>query len=244
MSRFAKKKKKTEKYEGTIMPKPKKRLDVIATRAMEWQARWAGGLKYEVSHKNRIIVERFVVDLLAGTCSCRFWGLCGMPCPHACCAIFEKGDSPEDYCNNFYSSAAYVATYGNLVSPINGENMWPKVECDTIILPIFRVKPGRPRMVRITEPNENRSQTKLRRTGSSVTCSNCDQYGHNRRHCPDPIVSEPGLAATTNGEDPNAAADNRSGMNIRRSERIRQTGVGRRRGRGRGKDSGRGRAAS
>ncbi|RYR66086.1 hypothetical protein Ahy_A03g012038 [Arachis hypogaea] len=170
------------------MPKPKKRLDIIATRAMEWQARWAGGLKYEVSHKNRMIVERFVVDLLAGMCSCRFWGLCGMPCPHACCAIFEKGDSLEDYCSNFYSPAAYVATYGNLVSPINGENMWPKVECDTIIPPIFRVKPGRPRMVRIREPDENHSQTKLRRTGSSVTCSNCGQYGHNRRHCPNPIV--------------------------------------------------------
>ncbi|XP_015961301.1 sugar transport protein 10-like [Arachis duranensis] len=172
---------------------------------MEWQARWAGGLKYEVSHKSWMIVERFVVDLLAETCSCRFWGLCGMPYPHACYTIFEKGDNPEDYCSNFYSPAAYVATYGNLVSPINEENMWPKVECDTIIPPIFRVKPGRPRMVRIREPDENRSQTKLRRTGSSVTCSNCGQYGHNRRHCPNPIVSEPGLAAAANGEDPNAA---------------------------------------
>ncbi|XP_025616463.1 uncharacterized protein [Arachis hypogaea] len=249
MSRFAEKKKKAEKYEGTIMPKPKKRFDVIAMRAMEWQARWAGGLKYEVFHKNRMIVERFVVDLLARTCSCRFWGLCGMPCPHACCAIFEKGDSPEDYCSNFYSPAAYVVTYGNLVSPNNGENMWPKVECDTIIPPIFRMKPGKPRMVRIREPDENRSQTKLRRTGSSVTCSNYGQYGHNRRHCPNLIVSEPGVAAATNGEGSNAAdtvptaaaadpaaavdtdpaADNRSGVNIRRSERIRQ-----RKGQGKG----------
>ncbi|RYR59323.1 hypothetical protein Ahy_A05g025192 [Arachis hypogaea] len=262
MSRFAEKKKKAEKYEGTIIPKPKKRLDVIATRTMEWQARWSGGLKYEVSHKNRMIVERFVVDLLAGMCNCR-WGLYGMPCPHACCAIFEKGDSPEDYCSTFYNSAAYVATYGNLVSPINEENMWLKVECDTIIPPIFRVKPGRSRMVRIREPDENRSQTKLRRTGSSVTCSNCVQYGHNRRHCPNPIVSEPGVATAANGEDPNAAdtvltdaptaattadpaaavdtdhaANNRSGVNIRRSERIMQTEVGR------GRDRGRGRAAS
>ncbi|RYR40144.1 hypothetical protein Ahy_A09g045827 [Arachis hypogaea] len=159
------------------------------SKAFWWQARWAGGLKYEVFHKNWMIVETFVVDLLAGTCSCRFWGLCEMPCLYACCAIFEKEDNPKDYCSNFYSPAAYVATYGNLVSPINGENMWPKVECDTIIPPIFRVKPERPRMMRIREPDENRSQTKLRRMGSSVTCSNCGQYGHNRRHCPNPIVS-------------------------------------------------------
>ncbi|RYQ92288.1 hypothetical protein Ahy_B09g098470 [Arachis hypogaea] len=91
-----------------------------------------------------------------------------MPCAHACCAIFEKGDNPEDYCSNFYSPPAYVATYGKLVSLINEKNMWPKVECDTIIPPIFRVKPGRPRMVRVREPDENRSQTKLRRTASQA----------------------------------------------------------------------------
>ncbi|XP_016199004.1 wiskott-Aldrich syndrome protein homolog 1-like [Arachis ipaensis] len=95
---------------------------------MEWQAKWAGDLKFEVHHKNRMIMERFVVDLMAGRCSCRFWGLCGMPCPHACCAIFEKGDNPKDYCSNYYSKAAYLATYGQSISPINGENMWPKIQ--------------------------------------------------------------------------------------------------------------------
>ncbi|RYR58177.1 hypothetical protein Ahy_A05g023850 [Arachis hypogaea] len=81
---------------------------------------------------------------MAGRCSCRFWSLCGMSCPHACRAIFEKGDNPEDYCR-------------------------------------------RPMMVRIREPDENRTQTKYRKTGTSVTCSNCGQYGHNRRLCPNPI---------------------------------------------------------
>ncbi|RYR13129.1 hypothetical protein Ahy_B04g070283 isoform D [Arachis hypogaea] len=189
MSRFAEKKKKAEKYEGSILPKPKKMLDVIATRSMEWNARWAGELKFEVHHKNRMIMERFVVDLLAGTCSCRFWDLSGMPCSHACSAIFEKGDNPEEYCSNYYSPTAYLAIYGKSIAPINGENMWPKVNCDNIIPPIFRVKHGRPRMVWIREPDENRSQTKYKRTGTSVTCSNCGQYGHNRRHCPNPIVS-------------------------------------------------------
>ncbi|XP_016165019.1 uncharacterized protein LOC107607601 [Arachis ipaensis] len=131
MSRFAKKKKKkAEKYKGTIMPKPKKKLNVIAMRAMEWQARWARGLTYEISHKNWMIVERFVVDLLAGTCSCRFWGLCGMPCSHACCAIFEKRDNPKDYCSNFYSPAAYLATYEpDVAAATNGED---SVGVDTV----------------------------------------------------------------------------------------------------------------
>ncbi|RYR03374.1 hypothetical protein Ahy_B06g082282 [Arachis hypogaea] len=57
-----------------------------------------------------------------------------------------------------------------------------------VIPPIFRVKTGRPRMVRIREPDENRTQTKYRRTGTSVTCSNCGQYGHNRKLYPNPIL--------------------------------------------------------
>ncbi|RYR03373.1 hypothetical protein Ahy_B06g082281 [Arachis hypogaea] len=88
MIRFTEKKKKAERYEGSVLPKPKKRLDIIVVRAMEWQVKWARDLKFEVHHKNRMIMEKFVVDLMAGRCSCRFWGLCGMPCLHACCAIF------------------------------------------------------------------------------------------------------------------------------------------------------------
>ncbi|RYQ97614.1 hypothetical protein Ahy_B08g093691 [Arachis hypogaea] len=91
---------------------------------MEWQARWARGLKYKVSHKNQMFVERFVVDLLAGICSCKFWRLCEMSCPHACCAIFDKGDNAEDYCNDFYSPAAYLATYELVVAAVaNGDNV-------------------------------------------------------------------------------------------------------------------------
>ncbi|RYR26510.1 hypothetical protein Ahy_B02g060759 [Arachis hypogaea] len=100
------------------------------------------------------------------------------------------------------------------------------------------VKPGRPRMVRIREPDENRSQTKYRRTGTSVTCSNCSQYGHNRRHCPNPIVSAPEPAAaasdvaTDSAEPGNGAHD--AGAAARGRGRGRVAGLGRGRGKGRG----------
>ncbi|MED6219171.1 hypothetical protein PIB30_033379 [Stylosanthes scabra] len=67
--------------------------------------------------------------------------------------------------------------------------MWPKVEGDPTIPPIFRVKPARRSMVRIREHDENRSQTNYRRTATSVTYSNRGQYGHNR-YCPNPIVTD------------------------------------------------------
>ncbi|RYR27862.1 hypothetical protein Ahy_B01g051933 [Arachis hypogaea] len=108
---------------------------------------------------------------------------------HACSAIFMKGDNLEDYYSNYYTAAAYLACYGTTLNPINGENIWPKVELDTIRPLIFRVKPERPKRVRIREHDEDRSQTKLRRSGTSVTCSNCGQYEHNRRHCPNPDIT-------------------------------------------------------
>ncbi|RYR73229.1 hypothetical protein Ahy_A02g007572 [Arachis hypogaea] len=212
-----------------------------------------GDLKFEVHPKNRMIMERFVVDLMAGRCSCRFWGLCGMSCPHACCAIFEKGDNPKDYCSNYYSKVAYLTTYGQLISPSNEKNMWPKIQCDTIIPPIFKVKPGRPRMVRIREPDENRTQTKYRRIETSVTCSNCAQYGHNRRLCPNPIVTAPegtqgsdaateigGVDAAANGPGAAVEANGSAAAPTTRSRMIRGRGRGRAavgmgRGRGRGR---------
>ncbi|RYR65193.1 hypothetical protein Ahy_A03g011161 [Arachis hypogaea] len=154
MSIFAEKKEKAEKYKGSILSKSKKKLDIITTKAIEWQTRWT-----------------------AETCSCRFWSLTleWYVIPHACSAIFKKGDNPKEYCNNYYSPAAYHATNRKPIAPINEKNM---------------VKPGRPRMVRIRKPDKNRYQTKYRRTSISVTCNNCDQYGHKRRHCPNPIMTD------------------------------------------------------
>ncbi|RYR02642.1 hypothetical protein Ahy_B06g081445 [Arachis hypogaea] len=58
----------------------------------------------------------------------------------------------------------------------------PKIQCDTIIPAVFRVKPGIPKMARIREPDEN---------------NNCGQYEHNRRHCLNPIVTDNAFASGT-----------------------------------------------
>ncbi|XP_020975323.1 uncharacterized protein LOC110270395 [Arachis ipaensis] len=108
-------------------------------------------------------------------------------------------------------------------------------------------------MVRIREPDENITQTKYRRIGTSVTCSNCGQYGHNRRLCPNPIVTAPegtqgsDAATRTGGVD---AAANEPGAAVEvngsaaaptaRSRMVRGRGRGRAAvGMGRGKGKGR-----
>ncbi|XP_020972720.1 polycomb protein sop-2-like [Arachis ipaensis] len=109
-------------------------------------------------------------------------------------------------------------------------------------------------MVRIREPDKNRTQTKYRRTGTSVTYSNCGQYRHNRRLCPNPIVAasegtqgsdaatrtggvdaatanEPGAAVEANGSA--AAPTARSRMSRGRGRERAAVGMGRGRDRGR-----------
>ncbi|GJZ77690.1 hypothetical protein Tco_0642362 [Tanacetum coccineum] len=51
--------------------------------------------------------------------------------------------------------------------------------------------PGRPRKKRIRAAHENKSTTRVSRTGITMTCSNCFQKGHNRNGCKNPTVVKP-----------------------------------------------------
>jgi len=42
-----------------------------------------------------------------GSCICRLWELSGLPCRHACAAIFYKELDPSDFISNYYTPAAY-----------------------------------------------------------------------------------------------------------------------------------------
>ena len=105
--RFDEKRKKSEKYIGKILPKPKKRLDNEVVKSRNWTSKWAGELKFEVAHNNRHIHKKFVVDLESGSCSCRLWDLIDLPCEQACGAIFYKGTNLEDFISNYYTLEAY-----------------------------------------------------------------------------------------------------------------------------------------
>ena len=41
--------------------------------------------------------EKYIVDLGAKSCTCRRWGLCGIPCPHAIASIIERGLNIYDF---------------------------------------------------------------------------------------------------------------------------------------------------
>ncbi|KAK7361174.1 hypothetical protein VNO77_03220 [Canavalia gladiata] len=197
MGRFAVMKEKLSKYQGNVMPKPRRRLDREVEMSGNWLATWAGELRFEVSHI--IHKEKFIVNLSSNSCTCNFWGLVGIPCRYAVAAITYKGDDPELYMHKYYKRETYELCYAQQITPINGENMWPKTQYEDILPPMYKLRPGRPKKLRKREPNEDPKPTKPKRSHSSNKCSWCHKYGHNSRRCKNPAISSQ-TSTTMEGE--------------------------------------------
>ncbi|XP_029129899.1 uncharacterized protein LOC114916709 [Cajanus cajan] len=190
MALFATLNKKFSKYNGRVMPKPRKRLDREIQMSGNWLATWASELKFEVTHT--IFCDKFIVNLGAYSCTCNFWELVGIPCRHVVAAICMRGDKPEDYVHQYYLRETYAKCYGQTISPINGQNKWYVTNNDTILPPDFKRGPSRPKKLRRRMLEEDENPTKLRRTHTSNRCGRCLQYGHNKRNCPNPLKQPEG----------------------------------------------------
>ncbi|KAI5404655.1 hypothetical protein KIW84_051710 [Lathyrus oleraceus] len=71
--------------------------------------------------------------------------------------------------------------YGFSVSPINGQEMWPVVQLDELLPPIYKNGHGRPMKVRIREYGED--DARRRRPGITYNCTKCDKFRHNDLSC-------------------------------------------------------------
>ena len=105
----------------------------------------------------------------------------GIPCRHDVAALGFRQQNPEDFVDDCYSREKYKLCYGFVVSPINGQDMWPEVESDELLPPMFKKGPGRPRKLRIRESGEEGARRRL--PGVSYRCTTCDKFGHNAQSC-------------------------------------------------------------
>ena len=128
-------------------------------------------------------MEKFIVDLIEHSCSCYFWDLVGIPCKHAVTAIHYKIENPEDYVHPYYKKNAYLACYGPEITPINGQQMWPKSDFPELLPPIYKTPLGRPKELRRREVDEHVSHSKISKKNIAMKCTRCNQFGHNIRTC-------------------------------------------------------------
>ncbi|XP_057452742.1 uncharacterized protein LOC130744588 [Lotus japonicus] len=109
---------------------------------------------------------------------------------HVVAAITCKRMKSEDFVHPYYKRAAYEATYGHEITPINGQKLWQPTNDPEILPPKKKRGPGRPKKLRRRDPFEDLGSTRLSRTVPKHKCSRYGQHGHNSRRCPNPVESQ------------------------------------------------------
>ena len=112
-----------------------------------------------------------IVNINIRTCSCLQFQQLKFPCAHASAAIFYSKQNIYDFVANEYANETLRQLYSIAVDPVLVNNLI----IQPILPPIVRRQSGRPKKVRIRSRNEG--------LDSNITCSLCQQSGHNKRTC-------------------------------------------------------------
>jgi hypothetical protein len=128
-----------------------------------------------------------VVNIEMMTCSCGRWQLNGIPCPHACAAIYADRRNPEDFVHACYRYDTYKKAYAPSIHPMPRPEEWLKVTVDIILLPLVRTQPGRSKKARRRDVDEPQHPYKVTRKGYDIRCGNCGLLGHNVRSYHEPL---------------------------------------------------------
>ncbi|KAG8363593.1 hypothetical protein BUALT_Bualt19G0038500 [Buddleja alternifolia] len=131
-------------------------------------------------------------NLSERSCTCRKWGLSGIPYEHVISAIFDQREVPEDYVDECYSVDTYKIVYAPAIMGINGKQLWGDSMYIPPLPPNFGRGAGRPARARRMEPGETAKkgkkrrriqEQKLRRQQTTVKCRKCGVEGHNSATC-------------------------------------------------------------
>jgi hypothetical protein len=99
MARFQQKKNGIRSANFSICPKIQKKLERSKSDARNCISHWQNELEFEVDY---MYDARRIVILDKYTCNCGRWQLNGIPCPHACAAIYLHKEKLEKYVDACY----------------------------------------------------------------------------------------------------------------------------------------------
>ncbi|XP_072077727.1 uncharacterized protein [Arachis hypogaea] len=150
-----------EHHSGKLAPVQEKRLQRLIKPSSRWIAEWVGDnerKRFQVSRKQ----TKVDVDLIKHTCSCNVWQLTGnmvcgfdsgMPCIHGIAAIRKRHDQ------------------------VTTDQLRPAP-------PPIKRPIGRPKVHnRNKDPAEAHIQGDKLKRSFQVTCSKCNEKGHNYKTC-------------------------------------------------------------
>lgn len=163
MVRIQQNRTKSEAWTGLICPNILKKLNAHITLSGACHAISNGDDKFEVKRWN----HTFTVDLRKRECSCRYWQLAGLPCPHAVSAIYFKTNSLDEYIASCYRVTQFLNTYSHCLNPLEGMQSWPESDMPSLKAPGYVKMPGRPKKERRREPQEQPKARKIVKGGHS-----------------------------------------------------------------------------
>ncbi|KAL4583469.1 hypothetical protein LXL04_008042 [Taraxacum kok-saghyz] len=200
MERMYRQKVKGDKWELDIGPSIRRKIEKNKEIQRYWEVTPIGPEQYEVKKAHEV----YAVDLEENTCGCRSWQLTGIPCVHGIAAILFLNGNPEDYVAVWFQTKVFSSCYRYTIKPINGADMWPKVDANTIFPPRRRRLPGRPKVSRKKCPSEKEGRHTVTKKGVVPKCGNCHQSGHNKRRCPllNPVAPDQSPVAEEEQPDP------------------------------------------
>ncbi|PWA73284.1 hypothetical protein CTI12_AA262530 [Artemisia annua] len=163
----------------SITPSIRKRLDkMIQFQLRYWHVVPSGFQELEVRSGS----QAYGVNLTRKKCMCGMWELSRIPCIHAVAA---------------YEHMNRDTVQGVQDWPVYGSSMWKRTRDLPLLPPLMGTMPGRPKKKRIIAPDGNTSQVTIR--GRIMTCSNCQERGHNKSSCKkEPVPKPPKPARATN----------------------------------------------
>ena len=204
---------------GPLTPSVTKILDKIKTAANQYSAQWNGADKYQVKGPWG---DQVVVNLEQRSCSCRKWEISGLPCKHVVACINNlnenggKGGLPEDWVHASYRLSTWKEQYSHKINPIDGKHLWVKHEWpSTLIPPKEHPQIGRPpkkRKKSVVEVEDMVKGGKLSKKGTTITCQNCKEKGHNKRSCKKSSVTTNAAAGRVHGASGSKSAAGSAGV--------------------------------
>lgn len=109
MVRIHDQRKCSDRWSTVICPGILKKLNVYIAESAFCHAICNGADSFEVKHNE----HRFIVNLDMMECSCRYWQLSGLPCPHAIACIYYNTNTLDGWVAPCYSVESFKKTYAH-----------------------------------------------------------------------------------------------------------------------------------
>ncbi|XP_075483082.1 uncharacterized protein LOC142523241 [Primulina tabacum] len=148
-----------------LSPKKEKAIGSVYVESRKLRVHRSCNWRFEVVDGEK----SFAIDLIAMTCSCRYWQINKLPCKHACAAIESKSMSFYDFCDKYFKIEMYRQTYRGIINPIPTFDINESYLDDGNVInaPDVRSQPGRRKAKRIPSQIESRVSK----------CSRCHKGG-------------------------------------------------------------------